>query len=153
LPFEIAETEVEEMRKICCILLFLLLSFSGWAQAKVYVLTATLAWDAVTKKASGAALLPTDAISYQLARLPMPITDRTNPAVIAETTGVSSVVAVPADSKSYSFAVRAKLVTDGGATMLYSVWVWSDQAGTPAPFVLQQPSTDSPVPPDKLRIQ
>lgn len=122
------------------------------AQTVVYSQSAILTWDAITGKASGVPLATGDVVTYQISAAFMPVTNRTTPPVLAEVSAVSTPIAIPADGKSYAIAVRSKIVTDGGSTVLYSPWVWTDTDGFPSPFVLRAPSADSPVAPTRVRL-
>ena len=130
------------MKKIL-ILALLLVAGIGCTQTH-YLADGTLTWDPPAGSLSGAPFEPTDVLEFEMAR------DTASGGIPAEALAlVSGVVydfTVPDDGQAYWYAVRAKLTTDEGATVLFSDWLWAD-------FTIKHPSTDRPSSPILLRIQ
>lgn len=128
--------------------LLLLGSIVGYSQVPVtYTDTATVSWDAVTSFVSGVPFAPTDIVDYQVARSADPVLDRNTPdETLATVSGLSTIVTQPPDQTIYVYAVRTRVTTDEGQTILNSAWNWSDQNGTatPVPFVYRHPTTVPP---------
>lgn len=126
-------------------LILALLLVATVACTQTYYLTdGTLTWDAPTEGMSGAPFEPTDVLEFEMAR------DTSSGGipgeVLALVSGVLYDFTVPNDGQAYWYAVRAKLTTDEGATVLFSDWLWAD-------FTIKHPSIDRPTPPVLLRIQ
>ena len=133
--------------KKALILALLLVAAVACTQTLTYTDAATLSWNAVTMLDDSTPIAPADVVEYELGRSPYPVANRMLPdAVIGVTNGLSIAVTVPADGVAYAYAVRTKLTTDGGATVLHSAWNWSDQNGaaTPVPFWYKHPAVVPP---------
>ena len=146
------------MKKIITLVFLSALVMCGLtAQTVHYVEEATISWDAVTEIMDNTPILPGDTIEYELYRTPFPVVDRDNPAAhflegLVSTPSLH--VYIPNDGITYAYGVRTKLTTDGGATVLYSAFNWSDVNGlsTPDPFLYKHPATVLPKAPTDLRV-
>jgi len=119
-----------------------------------YATTATLAWDAPAGKTGGVPFAAGDVVEYELARWTAPVDNRAAPdEIVGVTAALSLGVTVPAGEAAHVYGVRTRLTTDGGVTVLYSDYIYSDVGGSPAPWVLRRPSTATPLPPLMLRIR
>lgn len=129
------------------ILALLLVAGIAWGQALIYTPNATLSWNAVTELDDATLIDLTDVVEYEVGRSADPVADRNAPEVILGTTNALAFgIILPQDGTWYTYAVRSVLTTDGGATVMYSGWNWSDQNGaaTPAPFWYRHPATVPP---------
>ncbi len=146
------------MKKIIVGLILSALVMCGLtAQTVHYVEEATITWHAVTELESGTPIDPGDIIEYELYRTPSPVIDRENPSahILEGTVSVPSLhVYIPNDGVLYFYGVRTKRTTDGGATVLYSTFNWSDVNGlsTPDPFAYKHPATERPKAPTGLAM-
>ena len=129
--------------KRCVILALLLVATVACTQTH-YLTDGTLTWDAPTERMSGTPFEPTDVLEFEMARdiVPGGIPGE----ALALVSGVLYDFTVPDNGRAYWYAVRARLTTDEGATVLFSDWLWAD-------FTIRHPSTDRPTPPILLRIQ
>jgi len=135
------------MKKTLTILALLLVAAVAFGQTLTYTDAATLSWDAVTMLDDSTPIAPADVVAYELGRSPYPVANRLLPdAIVGVTNGLEMAITVPSDGVAYAYAVRTKLTTDGGATVLYSPWNWSDQNGaaTPTPFWYKHPAVVPP---------
>ena len=129
------------------ILAFLLVAAVTFSQAYIYTANPILSWEVVTQFEDGTPFEVGDAVQYEVGRSVDPVTNRVTPEqVIGITNGLSMAVVVPDDMTWYVYAVRSVVTTDGGSTVLYSTWNWSDENGaaTPDPFWYRHPTTTPP---------
>jgi len=141
------------MRKYL-VLILIFISVLTFGQDTLYKNTALLEWDAVIQYADSTPLQPTDVVEYEVYRSTYPVGDRNAPdEFIGVTSNLSYMLTILNDSNSHVYAVRSKVTTDEGQTILFSVYNWSDLNGvaTPFPFVYRMPQTRSPAIPMGLR--
>lgn len=146
------------MKKTLIVLALLLVAGIAFGQTPVYIGAGgiTLEWDAVTQKDSGGVPVPLDAgdvVEYEVWRSFAPTTDHLIAEEFMVLTPTVTHLATVSTGLQYNYAIRAKLTTDGGATVTYSDWLWSDIGGSPGPFYLVGASTDAPILTGSLRIQ
>lgn len=138
------------MRKLLAIGLFVLLALGCYAQVIIYTNTPTFEWDVVTTYLDLTPLDPSDVVEYEVfVAEPATHTGQTS---VGVTSGLFLLVTVPINGP-WAYGVRTNLITDGGATTLYSTIAWSDVEGIPTPFLYDVPTTTPPNPPTGLRTQ
>lgn len=144
------------MKRFLLVALLVLTALSAQCQTTLYRTEADLQWDAVTQGTDNLPFDATDVLSYQVYRAASPVAVRQDVAqyiALGEVSLPTMHLTIPATGK-YAYAVRAKLVTDEGATTLYSALSWSDVAGDAlSPFVYKRPRLIGPKPPKGLMGQ
>lgn len=115
-------------RKLFWVILLIFVSLVACAQTVVYKTSATLQWSAVTTDSTGAALLPSDIVSYDvyIYNYTTGVADPQNVALltfIGNTTALERLITFPSRA-SWAAGVRTKL-TDGGGNISYSAIAWS----------------------------
>lgn len=144
------------MKRFLLVALLVLFALSAQCQTTLYRTEADMAWDAVTQGTDGLPFDAGDVLSYQVYRSAVPVGARQDPSLyvlLGESALTTYHLTIPAAGK-YAYAVRAKLLTDGGATTLYSALSWSDVAGDAlSPFVYKVPRLIGPRPPKNLAGQ
>lgn len=144
------------MKRFLLVALMLVFALSAQCQTTLYRTEADMLWDPVTQGTDGLPFDVGDVLSYQVYRAATPVGARQDTSLyilLGETALTTYHLVIPASGK-YAYAVRAKLLTDGGATTLYSALSWSDVAGDAlAPFVYKVPRLIGPKPPKGLSGQ
>ena len=141
------------MRKVLIALLLLVAGFA-FGQVKIEATDIVLEWDAVTTYEDLSPLLPGDVIEYEVWGSLYPVGNHLIPEDFLTLTDLTTFATTVPEWSGYAYAIRSKLTTDGGTTILYSAWVWSDVEGEPVPFFLAlPPTTVAPADPLHLHLQ
>jgi hypothetical protein len=144
------------MKRFSLVALLLVTALAAQCQTTLYRTEADMVWDAVTQGTDGLPFDVGDVLTYQVYRGVLPIGARQDPSLyilLGESALTTYHLVIPAAGK-YAYAVRAKLLTDGGATTLYSLLSWSDVVGDAlSPFVYKLPRLIGPKPPKGLAGQ
>lgn len=124
------------------ILLFVFV-FAACGQTTYYGIGGTLEWDAASQYEDATPFLPTDVVEYEVYRSVDPVTDRLVPDVFLATVPLTEKAVLFTVDKS-AYAIRTKITTDEGNTVLFSEFNWSDitEPGETTPAFLCKRRTD-----------
>jgi hypothetical protein len=130
------------MRKLIVLLALALLAVPLFGQTE-YLSDATIVWDPSPGLEDGTPFEPADFVEYEVVRQ-----DKNGGPIeqLGTTDNLAFYTVLPNDRVKYVYAVRTKLTTDEGQTVLYSEYVVS-------PFDLRHPSTIAPAVPGVIRIE
>jgi hypothetical protein len=135
------------MKRFTFVALLLVAALAAQCTPTLYREEADLLWNAVTQGTDGLPFDATDVLSYQVYRAADPVGVRQDPSLyvlLGETAATQMHLVIPASGR-YTYAVRAKLLTDEGATTLYSTLSWSDVVGDAlSPFLYKRPRLVGP---------
>jgi len=135
------------MKRFTFVALLLVAALAAQCTPTLYREEADLLWNAVTQGTDGLPFDATDVLSYQVYRAADPVGVRQDPSLyvlLGETAVTEMHLVIPASGR-YTYAVRAKLLTDEGATTLYSTLSWSDVVGDAlSPFLYKRPRLVGP---------
>ena len=144
------------MKRFSLVALLVVVALAAQCQTTLYRTEADFMWDAVTQGSDNLPFDMGDVLTYQVYRAAAPVGARQDTSLyilLGESATTTYHLVIPATGK-YAYAVRAKLLTDGGATTLYSALSWSDVAGDALnPFVYKLPRLVGPKPPKGLSGQ
>ena len=135
------------MKRFLLAALLVFVSLAAQCQTTLYRTEADLLWNPVTQGTDGLPFDVGDVLTYQVYRAAVPVGARQDPSLyilLGASATTTYHLVIPATGK-YAYAVRAKLLTDGGATTLYSALSWSDVVGDAlSPFVYKVPRLVGP---------
>ena len=144
------------MKRFLLVTLFLVAAIAAQCTPTLYREEADFMWDAVTQGSDNLPFDATDVVTYQVYRAADPVGARQDPSLyilLGEVAVPLLHIIIPATGR-YVYAVRAKLLTDEGATTLYSALSWSDVPGDAlSPFLYKRPRLIGPKPPRGLSGQ
>jgi len=144
------------MKRFLLVALLLLVAMAAQCTPTLYVEEADFSWDAVTQGTDNLPFDATDVLTYQVYRAADPVGDRQNPSLyilLGEPSVPLLHVFIPPAGR-YTYGVRAKLLTDEGATTLYSALSWLDVQGDALnPLLFKVPRLVGPKPPKGLAGQ
>jgi len=116
------------MKRFLLVALMVVVAMGASCQTVVYKSQATLQWDAVTVDSTGAPLLPTDVVSYQvyIYNYTLGVADPQNVALLTyidTTTALEQLIVFPSRAV-WAAGVRVRL-SDAGGNISYSPIAWS----------------------------
>lgn len=132
------------MKKLIVFALLMLPFLLG--QTIVYVNSAVIAWDAVTKLADGTPVPVGEVVKYEVLRA-RPAA-KASAVVVGETAALEYVISFPAEG---DWVVGVRAVRTVGTERIVSDINWSDVSGIPSPFVLRY--YRGPAVPENLRMK
>jgi hypothetical protein len=135
------------MKRYLLVALLVVVAMGAQCTPTLYREEADFMWDAVTQGTDNLPFDATDVLTYQVYRAADPVGARQDTALyimLGEVSVPLLHVIIPATGR-YAYAVRAKLLTDEGATTLYSALSWSDVPGDAlSPFLYKRPRLIGP---------
>jgi len=135
------------MRRYIIVGLMLVAAMAAQCTPTLYREEADLLWNPVTQGSDNLPFDATDVLSYQVYRAADPVGVRQDPSLyimLGETAVPELHIVIPATGR-YTYAVRAKLLTDEGATTLYSTLSWLDVPGDAlSPLLFKRPRLVGP---------
>jgi len=135
------------MKRFLLVALLLVAAMAAQCTPTLYREEADLLWNPVTQGTDGLPFDATDVLSYQVYRAADPVGARQDTSLyvlLGETAVPQMHLVIPASGR-YAYAVRAKLLTDEGATTLYSLLSWLDVPGDAlSPLLFKRPRLIGP---------
>jgi len=135
------------MKRFLLVALLVIVAMAAQCTPTLYREEADLLWNAVTQGSDNLPFDATDVLSYQVYRAADPVGVRQDPSLyvlLGETAVTEMHLVIPASGR-YTYAVRAKLLTDEGATTLYSLLSWLDVPGDALnPLLFKRPRLIGP---------
>ena len=135
------------MRRYIIVGLMLVAAMAAQCTPTLYREEADLLWNPVTQGSDNLPFDATDVLSYQVYRAADPVGARQDTSLyimLGETAVPELHIVIPATGR-FTYAVRAKLLTDEGATTLYSTLSWLDVPGDAlSPLLFKRPRLVGP---------
>ena len=135
------------MKRCLLVALLLVAAMAAQCTPTLYREEADLLWNPVTQGSDNLPFDATDVLSYQVYRAADPVGARQDTSLyvlLGETAVPQMHLVIPASGR-YAYAVRAKLLTDEGATTLYSLLSWLDVPGDAlSPLLFKRPRLIGP---------